>query len=223
MRMFFSEIDIEIEFNDTAPLYLVIESPAALRKVLNSMWIQYNGEEGSVIASEEGKEISFAKAIELIMNPFDIDLNNKKLNNSLLSEFNRLAREDHTKATEQINYQIVNYLDLIARDIPYRINYELDLDPIALAKSYKMRFDEEEKYQHRLISYIKLLHRTCNISCFVLCNIRPLMSIDELKSLYRDLLYEHINIIDIEGYYSYKLDHESCLIIDKDECLIRLD
>ena len=115
-------------------------------------------------------------------------------------------------------------MDTIINKIPYPIEFDVDFDINAVVKAYKVRFeDSEDAFLPRLISYCKLIHRVCSIELLVFANIKQYLTADELTAFYEELKYEHLYILDIEGAFSYKLETESCIIIDRDKCLIKLD
>ena len=104
------------------------------------------------------------------------------------------------------------------------MEYDISLDVSALAKAYKLRYEEDdENTLSRLLSYISLMHRVFGTECFILFNIKQFYSENELLDFYSNLAYEHVYTLDIEGSYSYKLPDEFCVIIDNDECLITID
>lgn len=224
MRMLLGEYGTELELMEGVPVCLSIETPILYRNIVGDIWRQANGGDGGIVLFDGDKTLSLSKDAELIPNPFDINLNSKKLLSKLYQEINRIALEDFSEVSDNINMQIVNYLDEITRRIPYPLDYEVELDISALAKIYKVCFeDDSDGVLSRLLSYIKLLHSVCGTECFILCNIKQYMTEDELILLYRDLVYEHVCILDIEGRFSYKLQEETCVIIDEDECLITID
>lgn len=225
MRLLNSHYNIEIEFFQSEPLCICIESPGMLRDFLTDLWSQSCGSAGNFILSRDGKEIPLSKGAELIMNPFAVNFNDKKIVNKLYQELEKIVTDDCFDVAEEINSQIISFLDLIVEKLPYRIEFELELDAQALMKMYKVRFEEEfdKEFLEKLTSYIKLIHKVCGIECFVTYNLKQLLTQDELTALYRDLLYEQIYIMDIEGAFTYKVPEESCIIIDKDECLIQFD
>jgi len=224
MRLLLYDYDIEIELQLDTPFCLCLESPTMYRTVVQELWNQINGEPGSIILSDNGKELQISKCSELIINPYAITPNEKKLLNKLYQEMVMIAGEELYEATSEINSRIIEYIDTIIDRIPYPIDYEPELDVSSLAKAYKIRFDDsEEDAVSRLLSYCKLVHRVLGIECFIFANLKQIMTANELSSFYRELAYEHLYILDIEGPYSYKLKGERCTIIDNDESRIDLE
>ncbi len=224
MRLLLNDYDIEIEIKADTPLCLCIESPAVLRNVMQGLWSQINGENGNIILSDNGKELQICKCSELIINPYAVTPNEKRLLKKLYQEMVMIAEEELYEITSEINSRIISYIDAIIERIPYPVDYETDPDISSLAKAYKVRFDDYgEGAVDKLLSYCKLVHRVIGIECFIFANLKQFMAADELSSFYGELAYEHLYILDIEGLFNYKLKGEECIIIDKDECRINLE
>lgn len=224
MRILISNYNVEIELVKGKPLCLCIESPQMLRSVLTDIWVQTDGGSGNIILSKGGKEIALSKGAEFIINPLTISFNDKKLVNKLYQELNKIAIDEYMSEAENLNSHIINYLDFIIGKLPYRIEFDLILDIITLLKMYKVRFEEDvnEGFVEKLASYIKLVHKVCGIELFISYNLKHLLTQNEQDVLYKDLVYEQIFLLDIESSYSFRLQEESCIIIDRDECMINL-
>ena len=223
MRLYFKRFCIEAEIHSDNPLCLCIESPVIYREVVNDIIRQIGGGTGDIIFSENGKEIQIHKTADLIIDPFSITNNEKKLINNLYQEIGKIASEELYEDASRINSMIINYLDSMIEHIPYPIQYEMDFEILTLLKLYKVRFDDsEEDLISRLLSYCKLAHRVLRTDCFFFINLKLLMTEIELKEFYRELAYEHLLLLDIEGPYNYHLEGEHCIIIDRDECIIDL-
>lgn len=223
MRLYFKRYCFEAELDPGMPLCLCFESPVVYREVVNDIIKQIGGGTGEIIFSEKGKEIQIHKTADLIIDPFSITNNEKKLINSLYQEIDKIAAEELYEDTSRINTMIIGYLDSMIEQIPYPVQYEIELDVASLLKLYKVRFDDsEENLISRLLSYCKLAHRVLRTDRFFFINLKLLMTEAELKEFYRELAYEHLLLLDIEGPYIYHLEGEHCIIIDRDECIIDL-
>ncbi len=223
MRILFNSFDIEIEVIPDHPVCICIENPFIYREILSSLWRQNSGETGGIVFSDGGKEFPMQKKAECIINPFGVDINDKRLLNRLYQDIVSIAIDDLHDTTNDINTRIVNYLDSIIEHIHYPIEYETSLDIAALAKIYKVKFDDSAPdVVSKLVSFCFLLHRVSGKELFVFTNLKHFMDPDELSEFYKSMMYEHLCILDIEGLYSYKSAEETCIIVDKDKCRIDL-
>ena len=71
--------NLELRLIENAITVLSVEAPSAYQKIMHDFWQQYNGNEGSFILSENGKELKIQKNVECIYNPFSVNLNDKKI------------------------------------------------------------------------------------------------------------------------------------------------
>ena len=61
--------NLELRLIENAITVLSVEAPSAYQKIMHDFWQQYNGNEGSFILSENGKELKIQKNVECIYNP----------------------------------------------------------------------------------------------------------------------------------------------------------
>ena len=85
---------------------LVIEKPSVMAKMVQDMYLQYNGKEGGFLLSHEAKIMSIEKNMELVLEPFSINCNNKKVINKLYQELTTLAKENLIKQGMELNFQV---------------------------------------------------------------------------------------------------------------------
>lgn len=62
--------NLELRLIENAITVLSVEAPSAYQKIMHDFWQQYNGNEGSFILSENGKELKIQKNVECIYNPW---------------------------------------------------------------------------------------------------------------------------------------------------------
>lgn len=78
--------NLELRLIENEITVLSLEAPSAYQKIMHDLWQQYNGNEGSFILSENGKELKIQKNVECIYNPFTVNLNDKKILTKLYQE-----------------------------------------------------------------------------------------------------------------------------------------
>ena len=111
MKIAHAELNRTIEIEPISPCEWVIESPKLFAKYIQELLKQSSGEEGDFIFSKDEKIIDFSKKGEIILNPFLVDINEKRIVNKLYVQLNELA---HTEAfymqTQEILHQIHQYI-----------------------------------------------------------------------------------------------------------------
>lgn len=69
----------------------IIESPKLYANYLQELFSQQNGEDGGFVLSDKEKELNLAKNMEIIVNPFQIEINGRKILNKLYAELEQLS------------------------------------------------------------------------------------------------------------------------------------
>ena len=221
MTLTLTDYDVIIEMVENQINEVIIESERVFRYVVENLWLQVNGQTGQLILAENDKELTFSKNAELIMNPFAINLNDKKILTKLYAEMLELAKEDFFEETGNLNAAIVNYLDVLINRLPYDLNFASELDVIGLCKLYKVEIDgDNDSIVSRLIDYLRAMHQIVHVNVFFFVNLKMYLTREELLSIYEFANYEKIHIFIISGAQKEKIIGEKSLIIDKDLCII---
>lgn len=219
MRFIYPEYGIDIELSEGTPTVIVVEDPLCRRKMTSDLWKQYIGEKGGWILSDVENELKISKNIELIVNPFAVGPNDKKLLSALHEELQDISNEEYYGDVSKLNSEIVDFLDKIFEKVPYPIESDLEIDTVQLLKMYHVRFEESEGIE-RIYNYIKLMHQVLGINIFVWFNGKEFMTDDELYEVYKIAAYEKIHLILIESDIRTIIDVEKLVVIDKDLCII---
>lgn len=225
MNLVIPKYDINICFKENYVNTLIIENPDAFRFILSSLYNQCNGNDGSLILSEEDKILKISKEIELITNIFEVDCNSRKLINAVYKELNEMIYEVKYEEVSKLNGQIIDSLEDFFSLTPLPLEFDLDLDLSNLFKIYKTRvyIDDEKDSLSYLFDYLKLMHDVCKVEIFVILNLKSYFDKNELDMFIRNLNYEKIHLLILEGVESpNSLDNEIKLILDKDLCKINI-
>lgn len=224
MRLIDSLVNVDICLSYENPTVLVIEDRGYFSQFIFNLWKQCNGQDGGILLSEVSRSVNLDKSVELIINPFGIKFNDKKILSKVYSELENICNEYYIEELSSINTNIVTLLDLLEKKISYPIHFSLDLDLKGLFKLYDVKIEEsEEGLLDNLISYIKLLHQACGVKVVVFVNLKTFLSKDMIKDLYQACFYEEIILIDIETYdFGKEIEAEQYIIIDKDLCFIEI-
>ena len=91
-----------------------------------------------------------------------------------------------------------------------------------LFKAMNLSFSESDSSLiDRFIRYVMVIHELQNISVFLVYRLRDFFESKEIESIYHELNYKSIILVDIEGSSpSFLNEKEYQLIIDKDLCSI---
>ena len=224
MRLTYPGLNIEFNLSETEPVVIVLEKPEIFSDFIENIWNQTNGREGCFILGNADKVLCLDKKLALIMNPFAISSNDRKILSKIYTELSIVTTESYYEELAALNTAIINALDKMMEKLPYPLTSKFELDLISLFKTYDIKIEEEDNgLLERVVSYLKLNHQVCGIEVFVFVNLKQYLEKEQLQELYKAAAYEQVYIINIEGRDGKeRLKEERCIIIDKDLCIIDL-
>lgn len=221
MRIIYVKYGIDLCLEENKITTIVIENPLVMSEVIRDISRQVNGEDGEWILSEQDKIFSIEKSSQFINNPLMVNSNEKRILTRLYKELfeqaNTLMYEEYT----QINSYIVSFLVRLLDTVPYHLDMEIDMDLTGILKLYGVKMESDGVgVLEVLIDYLRALSSICNIHVIWILNVKQFLTVEEVQQLYEFCFYEKILLINLEGQKNYNLEHEKCVIIDKDLCII---
>ena len=79
MKLVHPKLEGQIIFSDEKPCQWVIESPEDFSLYVQELLRQSEGEEGQFVLSDGDKEKDISKYAEVIINPFAVNINDRKI------------------------------------------------------------------------------------------------------------------------------------------------
>ena len=221
MRMVCKEYGIDCLFQEHYATELLIDSSDIFLRFMTKIWKQYHGEEEFLIISEFDKEIRFDKVVEIISDPFQLDVNNRKILTKIYQSIVRESQESNQEQILQLQSLMEKYVIESCDNSDFILTYTPNLDLTDLLKMYNVQIDTTDMdVASRLLSYIKMSHRVLGTTLFVLVNIKSYFVQGIWEQLIHTLCYENINVLLIERNDMGVLGQEKRIIIDKDACII---
>ena len=223
MRLLIKDFQFEIEFSEHQINVLIIEDPKLFTGILRDVWNQANGGDGGLLLSENGKEIIFGKTVEVVFNPFQLDINNRKMVSALYKDLSETAKDSMLIETAELNADYLRYFDGLIENYPYPVTYDDQIEISELFKAFKVRFDDSsDTLAEFVLNYFRMVSRVLGVRLFVFVGVKQYFSREELSFLYQSLFYEKIYLLDIESEQKDILKEEKTVTIDKDQCIIEL-
>ena len=215
MKLVNIEEGIDIDIEENCIYELVVEHRDTFTKLVGSLFLQTNGEDGGFVLSENGKAIKFDKISDVIIDYFSLCPNNKKIINKMYSKMENVS-SDYLFEKSKINAEIISILDKISTSLGLgELDYNLDFSWQDIFKLYKVEFSEsKDNLLEKISNYIKILSDLTEVKILFLVNVRSYLSYQSLVSLYEMVQYYKISLFLIERSV------ENRYIIDKDRCLI---
>lgn len=224
MKFIYPEYGIELELVENQVNVLVAESPHFFSHLVQIFYEEKQSGTGRLVLSEKDKILPLSKTMEIIVNPFCIDPNERRIMQKLYQELCAETQEAFFIKTGELHSCIVSYLEELSVSVPYHVTFDIEENVPNLFKAYNVRLETDGvSLLERLAEYLKLLHQLCKIQVIIFVNLKTYFSQDELEELYKFAFYEKLFLVLIENREKPKLKEEKVCIIDADGCIINLE
>lgn len=222
MKLMERELGLELELQENRVAVLVIEDAARRFSLVGGLYAQSCGQEGSWLLAENEKIFALSKKCQVILEPFSLEINGKKLLTKLYQEIKEIADEDCYVQSMALHANICGYLEALLEKLPYPLRYDDAWDVSNLLKMCAVRLpDEYDSHYERLRDYIDLMNRACGTQLFVLVNMKPFLTEGQIQDLYKMASYSKIFLVLVEfGCAERKYPEEDICVLDADTCII---
>lgn len=221
MKITLSEYQLVVELNDEKPALLIVEHPQTLANIIQNLYKEYVGEEGSIIFSDNGKSFPMGKKVMLLLNPFLGDLNDKRLIKALYLKIQEIAK-DSSEEAEIINQHNLAYIEKLIEKMQYdNIIYDFGFSVESLLKMYSVHIEDNySNLVEYLSEFFKATKELCGIDAIIILNLHQYVTDDELMQLYKMATYYKLKLLVIDSKEPQVSLGEKTYIIDKDCCNI---
>lgn len=222
MKLIQRELGLEIELKENVVTVLVIEDVSMRLEFIDSLYSQVLGNDGNWLLVENEKDYDLSKKAEIILEPFSLELNNKKVKTKLYHDIKTVSQDFCFSQGLELHSHICSYLEDLLEKIPYPVKYQEEWNILELLKAYGVELeDESDNLCEKLFNYIRLINQVCGISLFIILNIKQYLTKEQIIELYKLASYSKIHLVLIEFNMLY--NKESCeeiFVFDEDRCLI---
>ena len=224
MKLVNAEYGITLELDENKATVLVIEAKELRIRILEDLYQQCQGESAGFVLSEHDQILKIQKTADILLSPFSLDCNNRKVLTKLYQEIRECGNEEFFSEKEKINSDILLFFDKMMANVPYNITTTLDFDLIELCKLYNVQLERTgDTLLERLMDYIRAMSQLCTYKVFILLNFTMYLSKEELENLYEFAAYQKIYLLFIEYVASSSIADEKTCIIDEDGCIINIE
>lgn len=218
MRLLAEKYNLNIALSENRVTLLTLENPRVFSGLISDIITGINDDGENVILSDNDKELNLSKSIDFIANPLTVDCNNRRVLGKLYQE---IVGNVYPEEISGLNGHIVSFLDSALLRIPYQLDFSLELDLEGLLKLYSVSvLHDGSSYVDNFVSYLKVTSSVLRTKVYVVLNLKQYYTDEELHNIYKEAIYQKINLIVIEGVQSSHLEEEKHYIIDKDTCVI---
>ena len=93
MKLVERELGLEIQLKENIVSVIVIEDVSLRLSIIEELYSQIMGKEGNWLLVENEKNYEISKKADLILEPFSLELNNKKAKTKLYQDIKTIAQD----------------------------------------------------------------------------------------------------------------------------------
>ncbi len=223
IRLVNEPLDIYLEEIDKKFNILVIESKTLLSQIIQDIYQQLNNEYGDFVFSINDKPIKFKDNFDLIINPFELDINNRKILNIIQKNaIIEANNEVHYFETNEIITLLENYAQKIAYSFNGNITPKEELTSESIIKMINYQIDIfSTDFFGTINEYLINANKYLEIKAFCFINLFSFLEENQITELIKSSLDYDIHLIFIESQdTNYENDNCKKTIIDSDFCQI---
>jgi CRISPR-associated protein Csn2 len=221
MKLVNAQYDLKIKFDENMFYTLVVEAPFYFSDIIHQLVCQSEGQEGDFVLSVDNEIIRIDKNLSVLVDPFRIELNNRKVLHKIYCEMEKIAQDEIEMKGEINSYSSLLLERVINKTLYDHIVFNFDFEWNDFFKMYHVSIDGTElTLEEKLAEYIKILTQVLNQKILCVVNGHDFYPQTTLKYLVELAEYQKLNILFIEAREHEQIDGERVTIIDKDRCLI---
>ncbi len=212
-----------IDFKNEMINILIIENQKFLTQLIEDIINQINGENGDFVLSEDFIPLDMQKHLEIIIDFFNLDINNKKVLTAIYNKIKKIAYDDENYIkTENFKTEAFNYIETLINQTEYPLILDVQFDISGLLKLFDVKIEiNSNTFLEKIIDYMSVLYEFLNRKCIVFVNLMSYLDISEIELLYKEIQYKKYNVLFIENSFKTKIgEYENIYIIDEDMCEI---
>lgn len=220
MRLVYKELDTILEWDNHLIPIIVIENLQYKNKFLEDLYFQSNTNEDDPFFISDKKKQNRKMKFEVIINPFDLEVNKRNIINKVSRTFENLIKEDYIELVA-LSDEINNYLYKKSHYLPISVELIGDLNIKRLMQLFELSIvDDSNNLLEKIMNYLEVNCQLGLNNVFIFVNLKQYLDQKEIYELYKFSKYEEINLILIENNIDKLLENEKKFIIDEDLCLI---
>lgn len=200
----------------------VIESPRVFAEYIQELCVQQAGGEGRFVLSENEEEVSIEKHVEIVINPFSVDINDKRILSRLYRELSQKAFGENMYLYTQKVISVLNqYFAELEQQESYFLTADTEIDMMAVFKAMGVKVENyADDYMQNISQYMKLIAELLSKKVIVFVNVRSYMEIWQVEEIIREAAHNEMAVLFIESSQKSFPKDVIQYIIDNDICEI---
>ncbi|WP_400203347.1 type II-A CRISPR-associated protein Csn2 [Methanomethylophilus alvi] len=211
-----------IELEENKITVLAVENPVQLSSYLYEFKSQINGYDGGFSLFEDNEEIPLS-AVDLIIDPFNLDLNSKEIINGVSYKIKSILNsEEYYLSTQELFSEISKFSFQVLGEIDYDlIGSEINIPSII--KLISPHYDNCNKnVLENVCQYLHISSKFTKTRIFSFVNLKTFLSHSQIEQLFKYVMYEKIQLFLFESSPYEHSEYLNETIIDSDLCEITL-
>ncbi len=164
MRLVSAKYGIDMEIRENMVNVLVVEAPDIFSRVIEELMCQIEGEPGTFILSEQDVIKTISKNADMIVNPFRVDCNEKRIQQKLFQELSVIMNESFVERTVYLQGQIILYLEELLQKVPYPLDFDVEGSMPGLLKMCHVEVvNQGDTLVEKIVNYSGLSSKVCKL------------------------------------------------------------
>ena len=214
------EFDSPLAFDEGSIPVLVIENQNRMTKFVGELLNQSNKGEGGFELFENDVTVSISDKVEIIINPFSANVNERDILNKLYAVMKKDALDEELFLDTNT---FLSEIEMNVKKIMVRQINPLDSDTpdiIGLFKLLGICFVVPDSLLEKICDYIDICSEYLKTRLFIFVNLKSFLNESEMIQLYNHSNYHKTHILMIESRQSSILENEVARVIDEALCEI---
>lgn len=210
-----------IEINDGEVFSLVLENKKLLRSYLEDLYAQANGENGTIVLSENNEPVSIRKNAEIMDSFVPFDINTKHMLTCISSVLEKKsADEEFFMKTSELLTDIENYIGDLCFELPFKPECKkLSASSLIKAAQVCISYDYNSVIE-AVVDYMSIICDFDKTNLFILVNFGSYFSDSEINMFVKTVKLKQMRVLLIDSCEYKSVSGINRLIIDEDLCEI---
>ena len=222
MKLAHVDMDRAIDLDCRKAVEWIIESPAFFQKYIQLLNLQLEGNEGEFVLSEGDVILDISICAEIIMNPFALDFEDRRIQKKLYTELQKKAYEEEMfLATQKMSAELQRYIFELESVCGYDIEAGETIEIQMIFKAFGVKMEGGNySFSEKIMQYMKIMSELMGKKLLIFVNIRSYLEKDQIQELMKNAVYNEIALLFIENIQRDFSKDKKYYIIDKDGCEI---
>lgn len=222
MKLVYPDYKYHIDFIENTVNIMIIENQVEFRRLVQELGAQSNGEDGRFVLSDNDKTLKISDNVVMIIDPFSISVNNKKILDKIYSKMlTEIETSELYLCKDKINFKLIELLEEVVQKVDYNIEYETEIDFKSIFKLMNVKLEEASEPVEKIVHFMKAYVEILGYKIFIFVNLFSYLSDEELLSIEKYANYNKIRIMFIESNNNrHVFANSKNYVIDKDLCEI---